>query len=215
MQPFPIFIGHDPREAVAYHICCESIIKHASIPVAFIPLSGEQRDGSNTFIYARFLVPYLCGFKGSALYLDGDMIVRDDIAKLVAEANPRCGVNVVKHDYKTKFATKYLGNKNEDYPRKNWSSVILYDCAFYPNRVLIPEFVAKQPGSYLHRFSWLADDQIGTLPKEWNHLTMEYAPNPDAKLYHYTLGIPAFEGYQSQEGAEEWRKTLTEALTPL
>jgi len=215
LYPFPVFIGHDPREAVAYHVCCESIIKHASIPVAFIPLSGEQRDGSNTFIYARFLVPYLCGFKGSALYLDGDMIVRDDIAKLVAEANPRCGVNVVKHDYKTKFATKYLGNKNEDYPRKNWSSVILYDCAFYPNRVLIPEFVAKQPGSYLHRFSWLADDQIGGLPKEWNHLTMEYAPNPDAKLYHYTLGIPAFEGYQSQEGAEEWRKTLTEALTPL
>jgi len=215
LYPFPVFIGHDPREAVAYHVCCESIIKHASIPVAFIPLSGEQRDGSNTFIYARFLVPYLCGFKGMALYLDGDMIVRDDIAKLVAEASPRCGVNVVKHDYKTKFATKYLGNKNEDYPRKNWSSVILYDCAFYPNRVLIPEFVAKQPSSYLHRFSWLADDQIGSLPKEWNHLTMEYAPNPDAKLYHYTLGIPAFDGYQGQEGAEEWRKTLTEALTPL
>ena len=215
MRPFPIFIGHDPREAVAYHICCESIIKHASIPVAFIPLSGDQRDGSNTFIYARFLVPYLCGFQGNALFMDGDMIVRGDVAELITHVNPRSGVNVVKHDYKTKFAKKYLGNKNEDYPRKNWSSVILWDCGFYPNRVLTPEFIAKQPGSYLHRFSWLQDDQIGALPKEWNHLTMEYAPNPDAKLYHYTLGIPAFEGYQVQEGADEWRKTLTEALAPL
>lgn len=215
MRPFPIFIGHDPREAVAYHVCCESIIKHASIPVAFIPLSGDQRDGSNTFIYARFLVPYLCGFQGTALFIDGDMIVRDDIAKLVESPWPRCGVNVVKHDYKTKFATKYLGNKNEDYPRKNWSSVILWDCSFYPNRALTPDFIAKQPGSYLHRFSWLPDDQIGELPKEWNHLTMEYERNPDAKLYHFTLGIPAFEGYQAQEGADEWRKTLTEALRPL
>lgn len=215
MRPFPVFIGHDPREAVAYHVCCESILKYASIPVAFIPLSGEQRDGSNVFIYARFLVPYLCRFLGQALYLDGDMLVRGDIAELIDKANPRSGVNVVKHDYKTKFPTKYLGNKNEDYPRKNWSSVVLWDCAFYPNRVLTPEFIAKATGSYLHRFQWLSDDQIGSLPKEWNHLTMEYSPNPDAKLYHYTLGIPAFDGYQAQEGAEEWRKTLTEALAPL
>ncbi len=215
MRPFPIFIGHDPREAVAYHVCCESIIKHSSVPVAFIPLSGEQRDGSNTFIYARFLVPYLCRYQGFALYLDGDMLVRGDIAELIEGASPRSGVNVVKHDYKTKFATKYLGNKNEDYPRKNWSSVILWDCAFYPNRVLTPEFISKAEGSYLHRFQWLADDQIGSLPSKWNHLTMEYSPNPEAKLYHYTLGIPAFEGYQSQEGADEWRKTLTEALAPL
>lgn len=215
MRPFPVFIGHDPREAVAYHVCCESILKYASIPVAFIPLSGEQRDGSNVFIYARFLVPYLCRFLGQALYLDGDMLVRGDIAELIDKANPRSGVNVVKHDYKTKFPTKYLGNKNEDYPRKNWSSVVLWDCAFYPNRILTPEFIAKATGSYLHRFQWLSDDQIGSLPKEWNHLTMEYSPNPDAKLYHYTLGIPAFDGYQAQEGAEEWRKTLTEALAPL
>jgi hypothetical protein len=215
VRPFPIFIGHDPREAVAYHVCCESILKHASIPVAFIPLSGDMRDGSNTFIYARFLVPYLCRFQGTALFLDGDMLVRGDIAELIQYQVPRSGVNVVKHDYTTKYKTKYLGNRNEDYPRKNWSSVVLWDCGFWPNRVLTPEFIAKQPGSYLHRFSWLKDHQIGGLPPEWNHLTMEYAPNPDAKLYHYTVGLPAFDGYQSQEGAEEWRKTLTEALAPL
>lgn len=215
MRPFPIFIGHDPREAVAFHVCCESILKHASIPVAFIPLSGEQRDGSNSFIYERFMVPWLCRFQGQALFLDGDMLVRGDVAELIGLAAPRSGVTVVKHDYSTKFPVKYLGNKNEDYPRKNWSSVVLWDCAFWPNRVLTPEFVAKQPGSYLHRFAWLKDYQVGELPAEWNHLTMEYAPNPDAKLYHYTVGAPCFPGYEEQEGGDEWYETLTRVTNPL
>ena len=185
-HPVPVFIGFDPREAVAYHVCVQSILDHKSpdVDLAFIPITGEQRDGSNAFIYERFLVPYKCGFQGYALFIDGDMIVRDDITKLLKLAKPRCGVNVVKHDYKTKYATKYLGNKNEDYPRKNWSSVILWDCAFWPNRVLTPDYVKNRTGSWLHRFGWLCDDMIGELPKEWNHLTMEYAPNDKAKLYH-------------------------------
>jgi lipopolysaccharide biosynthesis glycosyltransferase len=215
VTPFPVFIGYDPREAVAYHVCCQSIIENSSIPVAFIPVTGERRDGSNAFIYERFLVPHMMRFQGRALFIDGDMIVRGDIAELVDSDLSCAGVRVVKHDYKTKYQVKYLGNKNEDYPRKNWSSVVLWNCGFYPNRVLTPEFVAKQPGSYLHRFSWLADDQIGSLPAAWNHLCMEYPENPDAKLYHYTLGIPAFDDYQAQEGADEWRKTLTHALAPM
>src|SRR5512135_1924726 len=214
MRPFPIFVGYDPREAAAYHVCCQSIIEHASIPVAFTPLTGEQRDGSNAFIYARFLVPWMCRYSGMALFIDGDMIVREDVAKLTQEANPRCGVNVVKHDYKTRYPVKYLGNRNEDYPRKNWSSVVLWDCGFWPNRVLTPEYVRDRPGSWLHHFSWLRDEQIGALPKEWNHLTMEYPPSADAKLYHYTVGLPAFDDYREQEGADEWRDTLARALSP-
>lgn len=216
-----IFIGYDEREAVAYHVCCQSILSRASEPVRFTPLAlnllrGYQEnhhDGSNAFIYSRFLVPWLCGFNGWAIYLDGDMIVREDIAQLWKRRLTHVGALVVKHDYKTKYPVKYLGSKNEDYPRKNWSSVILWNCDYYPNRILSPEFVAKQSGSYLHRFEWLTDQQLGELPPTWNHLTMEYEPN-GAKLLHFTVGTPCFEGYENQEGADEWRAEYRKATAP-
>jgi hypothetical protein len=138
-----VFIGFDPREAAAYHTCVQSIIETCSRPeeLQFTPVTGERRDGSNAFIYARFLVPYWCDFKGEAVFLDGDMIVRSDIRELSGMVNH--GVAVVKHAYTTKHPIKYLGNKNEDYPRKNWSSVIWWNCGFYPNRILHPDFVAS------------------------------------------------------------------------
>lgn len=225
MAVIDIFIGYDAREAVAYHVCAQSIIERSSTPVRIFPLalntmSGEyveqHADGSNAFIYSRFLIPSLCNFRGRAIYLDSDVLVRGDIGELL-EVAPKmyCGASVVKHDYKTRHPVKYLGAKNDDYPRKNWSSVIVWNCAYAPNRVLTPEFVAKQTGSYLHRFSWLKDDQIGELPAEWNHLTMEYEPNSEAKLYHYTIGTPCFQGYESQEGADEWRATYARAIAPM
>lgn len=217
MQPYRIFIGYDPREAVAYHACVQSIIDWCKEPgkLQFTPVRGQRRDGSNDFIYARFLVPHLCGFSGRALFLDGDMIVRADVRELFDLPMLYRGVRVVKHDYKTKHLVKYLGNKNEDYPRKNWSSVVMWDCGFFPHRILTPEFVAKSSGSYLHRFEWLKDDQIGDLPAEWNHLTMEYEPNPAAKLYHYTVGTPCFHGFRIQEGADEWYSTYRRLIAPI
>lgn len=210
-----VFIGLDRREAVAWHVCTQSILDTSKRPdeIAFHAVTGERRDGSNSFVYARFLVPYLCGFKGSALFVDGDMIFRapiEDLWDLRAAGN--VGVQLVKHDYKTKYPVKYLGAKNEDYPRKNWSSVVLWNCGFFPNRALTPEFVSQASGAYLHHFEWLADHQIGELPKGWNHLTMEQEPDPDASLLHYTIGIPPF--YPVQEGADEWRQTLANAIRP-
>ena len=214
MKPFPVFIGYDPREAIAYHVCCQSIIDTASVPVAFIPLTGEQRDGSNAFIYARFLVPHLCDYKGAALFLDGDTIVRGDVAELIAQQRLDRGVQVVKHDYKTKYPFKYLGNKNEDYPRKNWSSVMLWNCAYMPNRMLTPDFIERAPGAFLHRFSWLKDEQIGELPAAWNRLVLEQPIKSDDKLLHYTVGTPCFEDYADLDGAEEWYATAVRAARP-
>lgn len=212
-----IFIGYDPREAVAYHTCVQSIIDHAADPNAleFHPVSGERRDGSNDFIYSRFLVPYLCGFKGSALFLDGDMIVRTDVAKLMAMQRHDVGAQCVTHDYKTKYPVKYLGNKNEDYPRKNWSSVVLWNCGFFPNRKLTPDFVREQSGSYLHRFGWLSDGQVGELPAEWNRLVLEQEIQPDDCLLHYTIGTPCFKEYSNSPGAVEWYETYKRAIAPL
>jgi len=214
LKPFPIFIGYDPREAVAYHVACQSILEKSSVPVAFIPLQGERRDGSNDFIYARFLVPELCGFQGAALFIDSDVIVRCDIAELLSLHRLDQGAQVVKHDYKTKHPVKYLGNRNEDYPRKNWSSVILWNCGYYPNRILTREFVAKSSGSFLHRFEWLRDDQIGALPSGWNRLVLEQELTDGDKLRHFTIGTPCFDDYAYSDEGGEWHATLKRAMAP-
>lgn len=210
----PIFVGYDPREAIAFHTCVNSIIRHATQPVAIHPVAlnlfkdytETHTDGSNHFIYTRFLVPYLMHWQGWAIFIDGDMIVRDDIIKLWNQRESDKDVMVVKHDYKTRMPVKYLGAKNEDYPRKNWSSVILWNCSSFPNRRLTPEFVQQSTGSFLHRFSWIDDQRIGELPPEWNWLPDEYGPNPDAKLLHYTLGTPCFHEFADTPQADEWHR---------
>jgi len=209
-----IFIGYDPREAIAFHTCANSIIRHATQPVQIIPLAlnlfkdytETHTDGSNQFIYSRFLVPHLMKFSGWAIFIDGDMIVRDDITKLWELQNPYMDALVVKHDYKTKMSEKYLGAKNEDYPRKNWSSVILWNCNSFPNRKLTPEFIQKATGSELHRFTWIDNERLGELPIEWNWLPDEFGPNTNAKLLHYTLGAPCFHEFADAPQGEEWHK---------
>ena len=217
MTPIPVFVGYDPREAIAYHTCVNSIIRHASRPVAIIPIAlnlfqdykETHTDGSNHFIYTRFLVPHLMGFKGWAIFIDGDMIIRGDMVELWNLREVDKDVMVVKHDYQTCMPVKYLGAKNENYPRKNWSSVILWNCNSFPNRQLTPEFVQTSSGSFLHRFSWLDDDRIGDLPPEWNWLPDEYGPNAQAKLLHYTLGTPCFQEFaDTPQGNERHRERI-------
>jgi lipopolysaccharide biosynthesis glycosyltransferase len=164
-----------------------------------------HEDGSNKFIYSRFLTPYLSNFRGWAIFADGDMVCQSDISELWALRDENSAVKVVKHDYKTKAKKKYLGNKNEDYPRKNWSSLILWNCGHPANKVLTPEFIQNQPGSYLHRFSWLDDSLIGALPIEWNWLAIEYPYNSSAKLIHYTLGTPCFKTYANSSMSQIWK----------
>jgi hypothetical protein len=211
-EPLDIFIGYDPTEAVAFHVCVNSIIRHASVSVTIHPLalnnlqaySEEHGDGSNEFIYSRFLVPYLMSWKCRAVYMDGDMVVTDDIAKLFAVGRNHKALHVVKHDYQTTAEKKYLGQKNENYPRKNWSSVILWECDHFAHRGLTPEYVQDASGKHLHRFGWLEDDQIGELPAEWNWLADEYGRNGEAKLIHWTLGLPGFREYETSPMAEVW-----------
>jgi lipopolysaccharide biosynthesis glycosyltransferase len=207
-----LVVGFDQREAVAYHTFCQSVLEKASLPVQIIPLAENtlagyretHSDGSNKFIYSRFLTPYLNNFSGWAIFADGDMICQTDIKELWDLRDEAKAVQVVKHDYQTKSHTKYLGNKNENYPRKNWSSLILWNCAHPAHRLLTPEFIQQQKGSYLHRFSWLQDDQVGELPQNWNWLAIEYEDNPQAKLIHYTLGAPCFKDYADSEMAQPW-----------
>jgi lipopolysaccharide biosynthesis glycosyltransferase len=216
-----IFVGYDPREASAYHTFCDSVLRRASEPVSFTPLTPglcgiAQMDASNTFSYQRFLVPHLMNYRGHAMFLDGDMICNADIAELWA-MRPilQCAVACVQHDYQTRAKVKYLGNKNEDYPRKNWSSVMIFNCENKFSQSLTPELIKKSTGQYLHRFQWCPDASILNLPAEWNHLVGEFPPRPAAKLLHYTLGTPCFADYARGDHADDWRREFAQACRPV
>lgn len=216
-----LFAGYDPRESVGYHVFTQSVIDNSTAPVAISALhlgslqqvyQGGQRDGTNAFIYSRFLIPYLMNYSGFAIFADGcDMLCRGDIAELWALRNPFKAVQVVKHDYKTKHPRKYVGSSieadNRDYPKKNWSSLMLINCAHYSWRNITPETVESAPGRYFHRFEFMDQRYVGDLPAAWNWLTDEYGENPDAKLLHWTAGIPAFDGYKTAAHSAEWFDT--------
>lgn len=199
------------------------MLEKTSIPVAFTPLAlssladytETHKDGSNTFIYSRFLVPHLMGYKGWAIFADGDMVCNADIAELWALRDERYAVQVIKHDYRTRFPVKYLGNKNEDYPRKNWSSVMLWNCGHEANRLLTPQYVEQSNGARLHRFLHLEDEQIGGLPTTWNWLVEEFPFKNDCKLFHYTVGTPCFRDYIACDNAKFWHEAFKNVCHPL
>lgn len=203
------------------HVFLESLWKNTKEPVsltALTPNMGES-DGTNSFSLSRFHIPELCNWSGWAIFADGiDMLLRADLADLWKLRDPKYALQCVKHDYQTKSPRKYLGTDleadNQDYPRKNWSSLVLWNCghwAHFKNR----ESLRTESGKYLHRFSWLKDEEIGELPTSWNHLVGESEYNPEAKLAHYTLGIPGFEHYRRADYAKEWTETLKAAASGL
>lgn len=208
-----IYIGYDPREAVAFSALSHSIHARATQPVSIAPLMLSQLGAvltrerhplqSTDFSFSRFLVPYLSGYAGWSVFMDCDMLVLDDIAKLWDLRDERYAVMVVKHDHVPRETTKFLGEPQTKYEKKNWSSVMLFNNA--KCRALTPEYVNTATGLELHQFKWLADDSlIGGLPDRWNHLVGYDAPRRDAALVHYTLGGPYFGQYKDCEYAEEW-----------
>ncbi len=217
--PLNVYIGFDKVESAAWHTLAHSIFRQSSMPVALIPLSlgnlktiyTRPRDPkqSNDFSFTRFLVPYLNGYEGYALFLDCDMMLRDDIMSIfdAIKKNPGKAVYVVKHDYLPKSATKYLGATQYVYPRKNWSSVVLWNCAHPSNKKVTPEFVNTASSMDLHRFGWLEEEEIGELDVRWNWLVGEYEnPPKDVKNVHWTVGGPYFLEYQDTDFSLEWFK---------
>ena len=209
------FIGYDEREAGAFSVLSYSIQKRASAPVSITPVMLEQLTkaklywreanalASTDFSFSRFLVPYLCDFQGWAIFSDNDMLMLDDVARLWELRDERYAVQVVKHNHVPKEETKFLGKAQTKYQKKNWSSVMLLNCAKCTK--LTPEYVNTATGLELHQFKWLeGDEQIGELPSKWNHLVGYDAPRKDASLVHFTIGGPYFEEYRDCEYAAEW-----------
>jgi lipopolysaccharide biosynthesis glycosyltransferase len=212
-----IYIGYDPVESVAWHVMAHSIFSRSSKPVALIPINlanlkaifKRERDPkqSNEFSYTRFLVPHLSDYKGYALFFDCDMMLRTDIQEIFDEVNkdPGKAVYVVKHDYQPRDDIKYLNTIQYKYPRKNWSSVVLWNCGHPENKKITPEFVNTASAMDLHRFAWLKDEDIGELNVKWNWLVGEYdEPPADVKNVHWTVGGPYFNEYRDADFSDEW-----------
>ena len=207
------FIGYDSKEVVAYHALVQSIVDRASMPVTFTPIALDMLGGvftrernslqSTEFSFSRFLVPYLSGYEGWSLFADCDMIMRADIAELWTLRDDRYAVMCVQHDYTPRIDTKFLGQTQTKYEKKNWSSVMLFNNA--KCRTLTPDFVNSASGLELHQFKWLdGDEHVGALPPEWNWLVNEYERNDGAKLVHFTDGGPYFADYRESDYADEW-----------
>ena len=212
-----IFIGYDPIEAVAYHTLAHSILTQSSEPVSITPVNVQNlpfwtrpRDHkqSNEFSLTRFLVPYLAGFEGWALFMDCDMMLRGDISEVFEMGDENMACHVVKHEYQPVYQKKYLGNVQYSYPRKNWSSVVLWNCGHHANRVLTPDYVQTASPQDLHRFAHLEDDQIGELPLGCNWLVEDYSlrdyPKSDVKIVHWTNFGPWLAGHEHVDFADEW-----------
>ena len=208
-----VFIGYDEGESVAYHVLAESIRQQSTQPVSITPLSlNTIRDSfirdkvpnqSTDFAFSRFMVPYLSGYQDWSIFMDCDMMFRSDIAELWNMRDSKYSVMCCQHDYEPKQNVKFRGAKNEKFPKKNWSSVMLMNnekC-----NLLAPEYVRTASGLDLHQFKWLSSDkQIGNIPLEWNWLVGEYDYNPNAKNVHWTLGGPYFKEYKDADYSKEW-----------
>lgn len=206
-----LFCGYDEREAVGFHTFCHSVISRASQPVSITPLSSMGLpEGSNSFTLSRFLVPYLMGFQGHAIFADAcDMLMLGDVAELDALFDPRFAVQVVQHpEYESLHARKYIGTEMEcaqtNYPRKNWASLMLMNCAHPAWSMSGPDWLAKAGALGTLQIRDCLDDEIGALPPEWNVLIDEGHPCEGAKLLHWTAGIPTFRHYRNARRSADW-----------
>jgi hypothetical protein len=211
-----IFIGYDSREPIAFHVLAHSIMRRASRPVEIVPLIQSQlrqcglytreRDPreSTEFSLTRFLVPYLSDLDCNdiSIFMDCDMLCLCDIWEIVSDLSGN--VSVVKHDYAPRNRTKFLGQEQTVYPRKNWSSLMVFDTECWWDR-LCPEYVNSASAMDLHQFAWANDPEIGSLPVEYNWLVGEYGKIRDPKILHFTNGGPWFADYANCDYADWWR----------
>ena len=220
-----VFVGYDPREDIAYQVCKHSILTKQPEADVRPLVQKELRDAgwytrpadklaSTEFTFTRFLVPELANFKDWAVFMDCDMILTTDIKELFDQADDKYAVMCVQHDYTPKEGMKMDGQKQTVYPRKNWSSVVLFNCA-HPSNARLTQDMVNDPelnGAYFHRFSWLKDEEIGELDHTWNYLVGVYDDIEKPKLIHYTEGGPWFENYRNCEFHHLWKGELQEMM---
>ena len=227
-SPIPIFIGYDPRERAATNVLIDSLYQRSSVPLAITPLLTPQLEAqglynrprdpkqSTAFSFTRFLVPYLMGYQGWALFMDCDMLCRADIKALWDQRDDAYGAMCVQHEHVPGETVKFLGEVQSAYPKKNWSSLMLLNCSRCTK--LTPDYVNTATGLELHRFHWLeGDHEIGAIQGGWNHLVdVQAAPESEqvSPMLHWTLGGPWFREQRTMGGplAAEWFSARDDAM---
>ena len=213
-----IYVGYDSKEDIAYRVCKHSILKRSSANVKIRSLKLYELIAnklynrtidplaSTEFTYSRFLVPTLNNFKGWAVFCDCDFLFFENVEKILNNVDESKAVYCVQHDYTPKEKHKMDGQKQTIYPRKNWSSLILFNCSHPSNKRLDVDLVNSETGSFLHQFKWLKDSEIGSLDERWNWLEGWTSKHNNKKPFavHYTRGGPWFEEWQDVEFANEW-----------
>ena len=211
-----VFIGYDKKEHEAFEVCDFSIRTRSNLMTYPLVQSALRASGlytrqvdekaSTEFSLTRFLTPHIAK-QGFAVFCDCDFLFLTDINKILLDVDPEKAVSVVKHDYTPNEDIKMDGCQQHSYPRKNWSSLIVFNCDHPKVKKLTPNVVNIATPAYLHQFKWLDDDDIGTLPVGWNYLVDVYPENyPTIHALHYTLGGPWFPQYQNCGFATEWKQ---------
>ena len=224
MPPLRVYIGWDSKEDIAFQVARQSLIRNSSIPLEVIPIKINELYetglytrkvdplASTEFTYSRFLTPHLAGFKGWALFFDCDFLFFGDVKDLMEYQDPKYAVCCVKHDYSPKDSIKMDGQVQSNYPRKNWSSMMMFNCEHPSAKKLTVETVNSETGAYLHRMQWAKDSEIGDIPNDWNWLEgwNEKPKEGYPSAVHYTRGGPWFDNWQNVEFANEWRQEKKE-----
>ena len=226
MKKLNVYIGYDSKEDIAYRVCKHSLLKRTNSDINVYSLKLQELVAkkfysrsidplaSTEFTYSRFLVPALSNYEGWAIFCDCDFIFFDDISKILDGLDTKKAVYRVQHDYTPKEKHKMDGQKQTIYPRKNWSSFILFNCNHPSNQKLTVDVVNSETGSYLHQFKWLDDNEIGSLDERWNWLegwTSQHN-NQHPFAVHFTRGGPWFDEWQDVEFAKEWIKERDDYL---
>lgn len=222
-----VFLGWDSKEQDAYRVAARTLLKTSGIVAEPLKIDRLQAHGllwrnidwrgqpwdfpssapcSTEFSVSRFLVPILCQ-SGPALFVDCDVVFLSDVNELMNYYDPDKAVTVVKHNH-IADGSKMGGLQQTSYGRKNWSSVMLFNCDHPANKRLTVRDINERPGRDLHQFYWLHDSEVGEMPPDWNWL-VGAQPKPEApRIAHFTSGGPWIKGWQATEHDELWLKTF-------
>lgn len=213
-----VFVGYDSREDIAWQVARHSLQRHATGPLEIIPLRQTvlrelglytrpfDPMSSTEFSLTRFLTPFLASQEGWVVFCDCDFLFTSDIGEVFRGLDPDKALYCVQHDYTPAHSIKMDGKQQTAYPRKNWSSFMLFNCSHPDVKALTPDVVNSATPAFLHRFEWIKDDDhIGALALDWNFLEGEY-PKPDAtpRVIHYTNGGPWFENWTDVDFGDLW-----------
>ena len=220
-----VFVGYDSREDIAWQVCRHSLLRRSS-NVEVIPLrQNVLRElglytrphdlGSSTeFSLTRFLTPYLAAGSDWVAFCDCDFLFTTDVTTVLEQLDPAKAVYCVQHDYTPAYRVKMDGKPQATYPRKNWSSFMLMNCAHPDVKALTPSVVNSATAAYLHRLEWVGEDSvIGELDRTWNFLEGEYEkPEQVPNVIHYTNGGPWFDEWQNCDFADLWMQERDDYL---